>query len=188
MATFNGFADDGTPSPAAQIALDGKVDADDERLSDYRHPLEHEHDPEEVRGLLDRLAALEAEIAANVWSEWEDLPLEDGLEYAGHGQLPQIRRRGRDRQLRGRVRREGGGDFPKGEVTLATLKAEDWPEDSDRSTSGAAVGSAGQAAGLADIRPVRLEINPKNGALVASSGQVTTSWFGLDTFIYTIDF
>lgn len=180
MATFNGFADDGTPSPAAQIALDGKVDADDERLSDYRHPLEHEHDPEEIRGLLDRLAALEAEIAANVWSEWEDLPLAEGLEYAGHGSLPQIRRRGDDREIRGRFARADGAVFPTGSNLLATLDEEDRPPHPS------SPGTAGQASSFATIKPVRVELNP-NGALEASAGAEQTSWIGIDTLVYTID-
>lgn len=107
MATFNGFADDGTPSPAAQIALDGKVDADDDRLSDYRHPLGHEHDPEEIRGLVDRLAALEAEVAERgpAPSEWIPVPLVDGVTVP-EGFSLDYRIVGDSVEIEGRVERE----------------------------------------------------------------------------------
>lgn len=120
---IHAFEPDGTPSPGAQAALDGKADVShthpwgDVEGKPTEFPAEtHTHTVEQVDGLEDRLANLEADTG------WVGLTLSPGVtEYGAPGAPAQIRKAGDFVHLRGRITRTDG-EFPTGTtVTVCNL-------------------------------------------------------------------
>lgn len=128
-----------------------------------------------LEALQDLTTGLQAQVDALAWSEWEDLPLAAGIIPADHSAPPQIRRRGTERWLRGRLTREDGTNFAAGSNPVAMLKPRDVPTFIS--------GSSAETSGLASVSTSRIEIL-MNGEITASNGQIATSWFSLDNTFY----
>ena len=142
-------------------------------------PEAHAHTIEDVEGLVERIAALEA-IAARSESyadaEWEDADtLAGDVEENSKAYTPQILRHGNWRFLRGRVKRTNGNVFAGGgHYGLMNLDDDDIPVRIQGATSQATV------AGF-----TRIEIST-SGA-VTGRPSVDTSWLSLDGTYWTVN-
>ena len=103
-------------------------------------------------------------------AEWDTAPLTSGIDAAGHGGPPGIKREGTRRELQGRISRLGN-DFAQGEKWLiAELAPDDRPVHTVR--------RLGTLTSWASPGFVAVEVSYGGGINIAPSRD--TSWIGLD--------
>lgn len=115
---------------------------------------------------------------------WSSFTIFSGVQWAGHGNRPQILRDGKYRELRGRLSRTSGANFGPGSSAtgepyfLSTIPAADRP-----------AGTVSRFGGVSGSNPpgfTRLELNAGTGALTSAASK-ETAWVGLDGFSWWVD-